>query len=562
MKLPQSLLNRACLSAVAIVLVFLAAGAVGHDPWKPDEAYTFGLVLHILQSGDWVVPMLAGEPFMEKPPLYYLTAAATARLFSPWLALHDGARLASVFYVGLAAAFAGISARRLFGPGHGHVAALLLVGSLGLAPIAHAMITDTALLAGFAIALCALTFALERPRLAGALLGTGVGVGFMSKGLVEPAMVGGACLALLAFARYRSRAYARCLLWAALFALPWLALWPALLHHRSPALFMRWFWDNNLGRYFGFVRLGAQEEPWFYARTLGWFTFPAGVVAVAAVIAGVCGADERFRAALEINAAVILCIVVVLGTSATARALYALPLLLPLAILGSSVVDRIPVRAGMAASALLAAATLGALAFAWWVWWRAIADGSPPAMAFLTRLLPAQFEFPFDLGEVLAAGAITVAWLLMWTFRRVSWLHLWSANVAVIWGVYMTLLLPWIDNAKSFREPFAQLSSHLKPAGCVASVGLGEPQRAMLHYVAGVTTSRSEVDPRACRYVVIQSSRVGTMPALPDGEWEMLWEGARPGERFERFQLWESPDAEPEHQALLRPASGTHLGHP
>ena len=34
---------------------------VGHDPWKPDEAYSFGLVLDQLERGDWVVPMLAGE---------------------------------------------------------------------------------------------------------------------------------------------------------------------------------------------------------------------------------------------------------------------------------------------------------------------------------------------------------------------------------------------------------------------------------------------------------------------------------------------------------------------
>jgi hypothetical protein len=333
-----------------------------------------------------------------------------------------------------------------------------------------------------------------------------------------------------------------------------------LLYHQSPKLFMRWLWDNNFGRYFGFVKLGAQGEPWFYTRTLAWFTFPAGVVAFAAVIAGLRRADDRFKAALEINATVALCIVAVLGTSATGRALYALPLLLPLAILGSSAVDRIPARAGMIASGLLATATLGALLFAWWVWSRAMAEGIAPATPILARWLPAGFEFPFDLSEVLAAAAITVAWMLLWAFRRVSWLHLWSANVAAIWGVYMALLLPWIDNAKSFREPFAQLSGYLKPASCVASVGLGEPQRAMLHYVVGVTTARTEVDPRACRYLVMQSGRAGRMPTLPEGDWDLLWEGARPGESVERFQLWESEPLE--HDALLRPASRAHLGNP
>src|SRR5512144_2348229 len=74
---------------------WILPGLVGHDPWKPDEAYGFGLVLGILKTGDLVVPTLAGEPFMEKPPLCYATAAATARIASPLLAPHDGARLAA-----------------------------------------------------------------------------------------------------------------------------------------------------------------------------------------------------------------------------------------------------------------------------------------------------------------------------------------------------------------------------------------------------------------------------------------------------------------------------------
>src|SRR5919201_1888811 len=73
-----------CLAAV----VWLIPGLIGRDPWKPDEAYSFGLVYHIVQSGDWVIPTLAGEPFMEKPPVFYVTAALFARLLSGVLPLH------------------------------------------------------------------------------------------------------------------------------------------------------------------------------------------------------------------------------------------------------------------------------------------------------------------------------------------------------------------------------------------------------------------------------------------------------------------------------------------
>src|SRR5260363_31123 len=62
-------------------------------------------------SGDWGIPVNAGQPFMEKPPLYAWVAAGFARLFSPWLPLHDGARLASAFFSALTLGFAARTAR-------------------------------------------------------------------------------------------------------------------------------------------------------------------------------------------------------------------------------------------------------------------------------------------------------------------------------------------------------------------------------------------------------------------------------------------------------------------
>src|SRR5436305_5591196 len=98
---PPMLTVRQRVALALLIAVWLAAGLFGRDPWKPDEAYSFGLVHHILQSGDWVVPTLAGEPFMEKPPLFYLTGAFFAHLFGALMPLHDAARLACISYAGL-----------------------------------------------------------------------------------------------------------------------------------------------------------------------------------------------------------------------------------------------------------------------------------------------------------------------------------------------------------------------------------------------------------------------------------------------------------------------------
>ena len=73
------ILRNSLLFIVVLCTLWIFPGLIGRDPWKPDEAYSFGLVYHILQTGDWVVPTLAGEPFMEKPPIFFLTAAFFAR---------------------------------------------------------------------------------------------------------------------------------------------------------------------------------------------------------------------------------------------------------------------------------------------------------------------------------------------------------------------------------------------------------------------------------------------------------------------------------------------------
>jgi len=81
-----------------IALAWLVPGIFGHGPWKQDETYSFGIIHHMLVSGHYLVPTNAGVPFMEKPPLYYWTAALLAKALSPWLPLHDGARVASIFF--------------------------------------------------------------------------------------------------------------------------------------------------------------------------------------------------------------------------------------------------------------------------------------------------------------------------------------------------------------------------------------------------------------------------------------------------------------------------------
>ncbi|WP_009908700.1 hypothetical protein, partial [Burkholderia thailandensis] len=152
---------RVWLVAAAVLCAYLLPGILGHDPWKQDETYTFGIIQHMLESGDFVVPTNAGQPFLEKPPLYDWVAAGLAWLFSRYLPLHDAARLASALFAALAFGFTARAARIATGaarwlelPVIGTVA--LCAGSLVVIKHSHDLMTDVALMAGTAMGFCGL----------------------------------------------------------------------------------------------------------------------------------------------------------------------------------------------------------------------------------------------------------------------------------------------------------------------------------------------------------------------------------------------------------------------
>lgn len=64
------------------MLIYLLPGIFGHNPWKQDENYSFGIIQTMYETGNWLIPTNAGQPFMEKPPLYYWVATTAVHLLS------------------------------------------------------------------------------------------------------------------------------------------------------------------------------------------------------------------------------------------------------------------------------------------------------------------------------------------------------------------------------------------------------------------------------------------------------------------------------------------------
>lgn len=122
----------------ALLLLALAAGLflfrLGGVPLLgPDEPRYVRVAVEMHRSGDWVTPRLQGEPWLEKPVLYYWLAASAFRAFGETeLAARLPAAFAGLVLVGMTA----LMGARLYGAAAGLSAGFVLATSL--LPFAYA----------------------------------------------------------------------------------------------------------------------------------------------------------------------------------------------------------------------------------------------------------------------------------------------------------------------------------------------------------------------------------------------------------------------------------------
>ncbi|TAL94351.1 MAG: glycosyl transferase [Paraburkholderia sp.] len=542
---------------LAWLLLYLVPGIVGREPWKQDETYTFGIIQHMASSGDWVVPMNAGVPFMEKPPLFYWLASVFMRASAGWLPAPDGARLATLLAMLIAFAAVAATARLIAGnPGWltrdvtGTV--LLLAGTIGLVKHSHDLFTDIGLMAASASALYALirivddTAQSSSPRWLDAILfGISIAATFMTKGLLMPGVFGIASLLVPVFVpSCRSRRYVLLLGTAVAAGLPLMTIWPWLLAQRSSPLFIAWFWDNNVGRFLGFSvpELGSDNTLLTPVKAMLFFAFPIGPLALLAMCRATVWRDPR----LVVAALVVTVGLVTLGLSATMRELYLLPLLPALAPLAASFLRRLTRLVQRAWVAVSSAVAIASLCLGWAGWWIMRAPVAEHHwLSPLARWLPLTYQLPARQPVALAAAvALTLGWLLAQPVisRSGRWSGAWSWTAAMTlgWGLMSTLVLPWIDTAKSYREVFDQaavaLAPNLAANGCVASDGFGESEAPMFAWYARRQAVPLETrGAEDCNVLIVQTPSAHRPSSL---YWQPFWTGARPGDRQEKFILY------------------------
>ena len=520
---------------VALCLLYLLPGLVGHDPWKGEDVTHFGIAYAMLADGHWLVPHLAGEPWLNTPPLYHWTAALLGWLLGFALPLHDAARLASGLFAGLFVAGLAAAARHLAGTEAARGAALVAIGCLGLLVHVHEVQPAIAFLAAAAGIYYGLALLPQHALLGGAATGAALGLGFLAVGL--PALIAlGPLLPLpVLSSNLRLPQVWRGLLMAFAVAAPLLLSWPLAVYWLEPAAFGGW-WTHESAK--------LQTVPdvpsslWGFLKLLGWFAWPALPLALWTLW------RERRRlheARTLIPLVSFLVLLAVQSVFSDPRSLNALPLLPPLVLLAAPAT--LSLRRGAAnAFDWFAMMTLTLLAGLIWLGWLAMVFGLPAQIAKnLARLVPG-FVAHFSPAAFAVSLTLTCAWLWL-IFRsprspQRGTVH-WAAGVTLCWGLLMALWLPFIDHDRSYRHVASALKAAL-PAqhGCIVGRGLGSTQRAALDYFAGIKTLREGSRAAAqCRLALVQgTSQKATLPAGTG--WRMIWEGGRPSDRNERFRLY------------------------
>ncbi|MDC7716127.1 hypothetical protein PQU95_02670 [Vogesella sp. DC21W] len=518
-----------------LCFVWLWPGILGHTPWKPDEPYVTAVVQSFVAGGHWLLPAIDGQPYLENSPLYYWVAAGLARLLSPWwLPLHDAARLATPLFMAVALAFAGGIGRELIGRRHGRSVVMILIGCLGLIVTGHEMNPIVAGFAGFSAALYAMVLSRRAPALAGALLGAASVVVFLSTNLLQLMLVWSVALLLPAFASWRNKRYAITLAMALLFALPLLMVWPWALYKNYPLVFQQWWQAYALGPLHGFGGIGLFHELGYYPKLVLWYAWPAWPLAAWAL-----WKNRRYELPMLqlplLSFAVLLLLLTFSNNSHTEEAM---PLLLPLAVLAAVELDSL--RRGAAAFlnwfGLMA---FGFFALLVWLGWAAMNFGWPARLAARAEYFSPYYTPQVSLLAVLLALLATAVWVWAVTRRHLRGRQAitnWAAGLSLLWGLLLTLWLPFLDAAKSYQPVVAGMMKAM-PAGdkCVAIDERQMMARVSWQYYAQLRlkpVAAGQAAPCTLQLVVGEKDQ----PPHYDG-WQLRWQGSRPRDKHEVYYL-------------------------
>ena len=513
------------------LLLFCAAyvlpGLFGRDPWKGADITAFGYMLNIaMDRTPWLAPTVGGLA-SDAALLPYWLGAVFIKLLGPWLGPAAAARipfalllvatLAMTWYATyhlarteaaqpLPLAFGGEAAPADYARAIADGALLALMASLGLLQLGHETTPELAQLASVALYVYALAASPYRDLQAR----VAVLVALPSLAASGAPSIALALCAVGALLCHRSTNA------AARRFVGWVVAAGALSAVAAAAL-GAWAWRVGAGD------LLQPGEALSLVRQLVWFTWPAWPLALWTL--------WRWRGHLSHRhisiplGCVIVSLLACITMGGSDRALMiGLP---PLAVLAAFALPTLQ-RATAAAIDWFSVCFFTAFAAAIWVVYVSMQTGIPaqPA-ANIARLAPG-YAGSFSVWVLVPALIATLAWLWLVKWRTGRSRHpLWkslvlpAAGVALCWLLVMTLLLPPLDHARSYRSQVQRIARQLPAGTCLAAPGMPTGQVVALEFLG-----RFDVDavtPAAesrCNFLARMEGRESL--AAPRSEWRLV----------------------------------------
>ncbi|WP_144769850.1 glycosyltransferase family 39 protein [Herbaspirillum sp. SJZ099] len=550
---------------LALALLYILPGLIGRDPWKNEDATSFGIMWTMAHGtlADWLTPNVAGLALPAESPLAYWFGALCIKLFGWLLGDPLASRVSTIgcFLVGslsiwyttyllgrrpeaqpLKLAFGGQPEPKDFGRTLADGAFLIYLGFLGLLLHSHQTSPKTLQIALVAYAMYGAARVFDLHQRHHALwLGAALGMLVLTYGWLLPV---GALAGLLVLAAARKDAPAARLLLgvslpvAALICALWVYTIRTLLPAEAASQFDIWM-SWNIYQLNG-PTWGALA---FFLKYGVWFAWPAWPFAGWAVYAWRRQLGS-LHIALPLAFFIPLTLLVLVNVHSEEGML--LPLLPALAILAAFGLPTMK-RGAINAVDWFSVMTLTTSAAFIWIGWIAKETGWPAQIARNAYKLAPGFKPGFEWISLAIAIAASVAWIMVvhWRISRrpsVLWraVVLSSGGVILCWVLLMTLWLPWANYGKSYAGVAQQIESRLTSVKQCVQSNVGPAQRASFAYFGNVRFA-DDRDQR-CDYLLLQDdiSNQDASPMLRQypGSWHMVWEGRRPSDRDERFRLY------------------------
>ena len=543
----NSSLNPALVSQRAVqrlprwaLLLFCAAyvlpGVFGRDPWRNADVTAFGYMVGMAEGrSSWWMPTIGGVA-ADPAFLPYWLGAAFIRLLGSWVDPALAARLPfamllvsvllltwhAAYHLArteaaqpLPFAFGGEADPVDYARAMADGALLALIATLGLLQLGHETTPELGQLACVALfiyALAASPFRGPRPKIAvlialPALAACGAPTIAVALGLVGIGVCVRSNYPLV-------RRYT-----------PWLGAATALAAAMATGLGL---WNWQVGSYRTLDQVLSVPRQWLWFLWPAWpmalwtlwqwrrhvlnrhIAVPLGCAAVAAIASVVSGGQDR---------------VLMLSLPAWALlAAFALPTLK---------------RSTAAAVDWFSVFFFSVCAIAFWVIYASMQIGFPARPAMNVVKLAPGFTPQFSWLALILAGAGSLAWiwLVRWRTGRnqhAMWksLVLPASGVALCWLLLMTLMLPVLDYARSFRPLVDRVAVHVPKKACIATPRVQRSLQAALEYFGGFRVDgQGSASSTSCDYLLQIEARKGRHP-VPEG-WSRVARETRPTDRSE-----------------------------